>query len=113
MSTLTAPRPARLADVLGGGDPVLLDSEVRRLLGLETGPTALYAASVAECATYAAWEAAERPGDYPHWLGSLPEPFLHALLALAADAAADEERALRTIAACAAAMRAVATQIGH
>ena len=47
------------------------------------------------------------------WLETLPEPFLHAVLALAADAALDGERALRTISACRATLQAVADQIGH
>ncbi|MFD7639611.1 hypothetical protein ACFV4P_03065 [Kitasatospora sp. NPDC059795] len=109
----TPTHTATLAELLADGDPEALGGEVRHLLGLDDGPTALYAAGVTECATYAAWEAAGQPGDYPHWLGSLPQPFLHAMLALAAGAADDEARALHTIAACSAALRAVAVQIGH
>ncbi|MEU5389568.1 hypothetical protein [Kitasatospora cineracea] len=113
MPTPTLAQPRRLADLLASGDLDLLDGEVRRLCDLEAGPTAQYAAAVTECATYAAWEAAGQPGDYPAWLDSLPEPFLRGVLALAADAAVNEVRALRMIAACSATLRAVATQIGH
>ncbi|MCX4749264.1 hypothetical protein OG455_27790 [Kitasatospora sp. NBC_01287] len=113
MSAPTPPRPARIAELLACGDPGSLDAEVRSLLGLEAGPTALYAAGVAECATHAAWEGGGEPGGYSAWLETLPEPFLHAVLVFAADAALDGERALRTISACRATLQAVADQIGH
>ncbi|MFE2346161.1 hypothetical protein [Kitasatospora cineracea] len=113
-ATTTAPS-VRLSELFAADNPKARAREVRRLLRLDDAATAHYAAGVAECATYAAWEAAGRPGDYGTWLGSLPEPFLLALVMLAADADAAESEApaLRTIAACSAALRAVAAQVGH
>ncbi|MEU8919545.1 hypothetical protein AB0D10_01240 [Kitasatospora sp. NPDC048545] len=113
MPTLTPPRTSRLAELLADGDPGPLGAEVRSLLGLADDSTAQYAAGVAECATFAVWEATRRSSPYREWLKDLPEPFLHTLLTLTADAADDQARALRMLALCTAMMRTVATQIGH